>query len=203
MTKKTQPAELVEFARSAALLAADQNQVGEHLQTIDEGDSAYSLIFDAKMVGYAGWRWSVTVYAPAKQEPTVSEVVLIPGDDALLAPAWVPWAERLADWKALQAELEAQAAAEAAELESDEDADEDDEPADSAGEDEDGEESADADFEDVDEEDSMTLEEQEKLALANPEEGVDSEQDADDAGPRPPRFGRRNRGRKNNKNRKN
>src|SRR5206468_12931732 len=45
---------------------------------------------------YRGWRWAVTLArAPVSTEPTVEEVVLLPGEDALLAPAWVPWSERL------------------------------------------------------------------------------------------------------------
>jgi hypothetical protein len=42
-------------------------------------------------------------------------VVLTAGEDSLAAPAWVPWSERLADYQALQAELEKQAALDAEE----------------------------------------------------------------------------------------
>ena len=201
MTKRTAP-DLVDLAKSAAIDAADSKSVGEYIETIDEGDSTFTYLFSAKLKGYAGWRWSVTLFAPAKQEPTVSEVLLLPGEDALLAPAWVPWAERLADWKALQAELEAQAALDAAEAEDAEGEIEDDLTGDEL--DVDDEDSAeDADFEIVEEDDAPSLEDEESSALADSEEGIDAEQDADDAGPRPPRFGRRNRRRKNDKNRKN
>jgi hypothetical protein len=45
---------------------------------------------------YRGWRWAVTLLrAPQDSTPNVAEVTLLPGDDALLAPAWVPWTERL------------------------------------------------------------------------------------------------------------
>ena len=45
---------------------------------------------------YAGWRWAVTVArAPRSKVITVDESVLLPGPDALLAPAWVPWQDRL------------------------------------------------------------------------------------------------------------
>ena len=48
------------------------------------------------MPGYAGWHWAVTVARVAgSTHVTVDEVVLLPGADALLAPAWVPWHERL------------------------------------------------------------------------------------------------------------
>jgi hypothetical protein len=56
------------------------------------------------------------MFSAEGQPSTISEVVLVPTGLSLQAPAWVPWSERLADYQALQAELEA-AAAEAAELE--------------------------------------------------------------------------------------
>src|SRR6202021_498358 len=46
--------------------------------------------------GYTGWRWAVTVTrAPRSKVVTVDESVLLPGADSLLAPAWVPWQDRL------------------------------------------------------------------------------------------------------------
>jgi hypothetical protein len=46
--------------------------------------------------GYAGWRWAVTVARASRSKlVTVDEVVLLPGPDALLAPEWVPWRDRL------------------------------------------------------------------------------------------------------------
>ncbi|MCW2691370.1 MAG: hypothetical protein JWR37_6260, partial [Mycobacterium sp.] len=52
--------------------------------------------FLAKMPGYQGWQWAVVVAAyPGADHATVSEVVLIPGPTALLAPQWVPWEERV------------------------------------------------------------------------------------------------------------
>jgi hypothetical protein len=39
----------------------------------------------------------------------------VSGEESLAAPAWVPWSERLADYQALQAELEKQAALDAEE----------------------------------------------------------------------------------------
>ena len=45
---------------------------------------------------YGGWRWAVTVArAPRAKIVTVDESVLLPGPDSLLAPAWVPWQDRL------------------------------------------------------------------------------------------------------------
>jgi hypothetical protein len=46
--------------------------------------------------GYPGWRWAVTVVRAARAKVvTVSEVVMLPGEASLLAPAWVPWSERI------------------------------------------------------------------------------------------------------------
>ena len=45
---------------------------------------------------YVGWRWAVTVArADGSEHVTVDEVVLLPGSGALLAPAWLPWSERV------------------------------------------------------------------------------------------------------------
>ncbi|MGH3336509.1 MAG: DUF3027 domain-containing protein, partial [Nocardioides sp.] len=46
--------------------------------------------------GYAGWRWSVTVARASRQKTvTIDEIVLMPGDGALVAPEWVPYKERI------------------------------------------------------------------------------------------------------------
>lgn len=78
-----------------------------------EEDGSVSLRFENRLPGYPGWYWTVTVARVADEEPTVLEVELLPGDGALLAPEWVPWAERLADYRAHQAELAEQAASDA------------------------------------------------------------------------------------------
>lgn len=98
-----------DLARKAAIDASPASSVGEFIEAFEDGENLVTYIFESKQKGYVGWRWSVTVFAGDKNA-TVSEVVLIPGPDSLVAPDWVPWSERLADYKALQAELEAQAA---------------------------------------------------------------------------------------------
>ena len=117
MTKKLNEKHLA-AARAAAVGQASEHAVGELLGHSTE-DSLTTFVFTSKLKGYVGWNWSVSVFQGAKgDEPTISEVLLLPGDQALLAPNWVPWSERLADYKALQAELEAQAALDALEAES-------------------------------------------------------------------------------------
>jgi Protein of unknown function (DUF3027) len=98
----------VEQARAAAAeTAGDPDLVGEHLGATPEAEAPELLgevlthSFASRLPGYVGWRWAVTVArvpgeAMSAENPvTVDEVVLLPGEDALLAPAWVPWHERL------------------------------------------------------------------------------------------------------------
>ncbi|GAA4365890.1 DUF3027 domain-containing protein [Actinomadura sp. NPDC048032] len=89
-------AEAVDLAREAAEETAGQTQVGEHLGLRAEGDRVVTHYFVCLDPAYTGWRWAVTVTRASRaRNVTVSECVLLPGDDALLAPPWVPWLERL------------------------------------------------------------------------------------------------------------
>lgn len=205
--------ELQEFARQAAKAGAPANTVGQFVELIDEGDEVYTYLFETKQKGYVGWRWSVTVFA-GLEEPSISEVLLMPGPDSLVAPNWVPWSERLADWKALQAELERQAAEEAAlaaeEGEDAEDLDEDLDDEDSDLDEEESDDVEDADSDHVDHEETGLVAESddahvnqagdaievEDSAIADLEPGEDAESDTGKTRKRVPRFIRR-RGRKN------
>ncbi|MEV6763558.1 DUF3027 domain-containing protein [Streptomyces sp. NPDC051105] len=89
-------AEAVDLARTAAEEAAAPGVVGEHAGTVAEGDRVVTHYFECKELGYRGWRWAVTVARASRAKVvTLDEVVLLPGSDALLAPEWVPWSERL------------------------------------------------------------------------------------------------------------
>ncbi|QIG40027.1 DUF3027 domain-containing protein [Microbacterium sp. 4R-513] len=72
--------------------------------TVEDG-GVVSLRFENRLAGYPGWFWTVSVAVVDGSEPTVLETELVPGDGALLAPDWVPWAERLAEYHAAQAAL--------------------------------------------------------------------------------------------------
>ncbi len=100
--------------------------VGPAAGYIAEDDGSVSLRFENRLPGYPGWYWTVTVAQVEDAEPTVLEVELMPADGALLAPEWVPWAERLAEYRAHQAELAEQAAASASEADDDDDDESDD-----------------------------------------------------------------------------
>ena len=86
----------VEDARRALLEQVGATDVGEHLGHVAEDDRVVTHLFDCRRVGYRGWRWAVTVArAPRLKSVTVDEVVLLPGDEAIVAPPWVPWKDRI------------------------------------------------------------------------------------------------------------
>jgi hypothetical protein len=86
----------VDVARTALLDVVAADDVGEHLGHQVEDEHVVTHYFACRRTGYRGWRWSVTVTrAPDDARVTVDEAVLLPGDDAVLAPAWVPWRERI------------------------------------------------------------------------------------------------------------
>ncbi|GAA3131271.1 DUF3027 domain-containing protein [Planomonospora alba] len=86
----------VDLARSAIEENVRPDQIGEHLGVEGEGDRVVTHYFACLDRAYRGWRWAVTVVRAARaRNVTVSEVVLLPGSGALLAPPWVPWSERL------------------------------------------------------------------------------------------------------------
>jgi hypothetical protein len=86
-----------DLARAAAVEeAGDPAAVGEHLGADAEGDRLVLHRFASLSPAYRGWIWTVvTTRAPRVRKVTVDDVVLMPGDDALLAPPWVPWSQRL------------------------------------------------------------------------------------------------------------
>ena len=89
-------AEAVDLARAAAEEAAAPGVVGEHAGLVSEGDRVVTHFFECRELGYRGWRWAVTVARASRAKiVTLDETVLLPGPDALLAPEWVPWSERL------------------------------------------------------------------------------------------------------------
>lgn len=89
--------EAVEIARTAAQEVSGLGDVGEYLGYTQDGERLGSHRFATTAPGYRGWHWTVTVARVARaRHATICEVELLPGADALLAPAWVPWSERLA-----------------------------------------------------------------------------------------------------------
>jgi hypothetical protein len=86
----------VDLARDAVLEIAPAEHVGEHVEAVAEADLLVTHFFACTSTAYRGWRWAVSVVRVEDAEvATVAEVVLLPGSDALLPPAWVPWQERV------------------------------------------------------------------------------------------------------------
>lgn len=71
--------------------------VGDYVDAVNEGDRLVTHLFECNLSGYKGWHWAVVVTrAPRARKVTVCETALLPGHDAISAPVWVPWSERLA-----------------------------------------------------------------------------------------------------------
>lgn len=87
----------VDLAYEAAVEAAGEREaVGPHLSASEDADRLLTHLFACTLPGYRGWVWAVTVArAPRGRDATVCESHLVPADDALLAPSWVPWADRV------------------------------------------------------------------------------------------------------------
>jgi hypothetical protein len=88
----------LELARSAAIAdAGNQELVGADVSVeIDDDGRVETYLFEANLAGYKGWRWCVTIaIVDKKSEPTICDVVVLPGPDALLAPEWVSYRDRI------------------------------------------------------------------------------------------------------------
>lgn len=75
---------------------APEQAIGPVHHIRGEEERLTTHLFECALPGYRGWFWFATLSrAPRSKKVTVCEIGLLPGDDALLAPAWVPWADRL------------------------------------------------------------------------------------------------------------
>lgn len=85
------------IARSVArAMADDPDQVGAFVEAIDMGDGVTDFRFATEYRGYEGWQWSVTLFHDEELDRwTVNESSLVPTDQALRPPEWVPWKDRL------------------------------------------------------------------------------------------------------------
>jgi len=95
--------ERIRLAREALAEITADDTVGELTGQTPEGEGVTTLTFSSTMLGYPGWHWTVSVAELPGEAPTVLEAELLPGDGALLAPDWVPWSERLEEYRAAQA----------------------------------------------------------------------------------------------------
>lgn len=133
------PSQYETLAREALLEITPAQTIGALASESTDDDGVITVRFASLLGGYPGWQWNVSLAHVDGYDPTVIEAELLPDQGALLSPDWVPWSERLAEYKAAQeaAGLEAEQGGEADE--------------DGASQDDEG----DLDDEDLDDEDDM------------------------------------------------
>ena len=107
--KKTYPAKIdievnkndifgaLNIAKQAVIEDAGKSEyVGEFYSIDSDEERVATYLFHAKLPGYSGWMWAVTVAKVDDKSPaTICDVVLLPGSKALLAPNWVPYSQRI------------------------------------------------------------------------------------------------------------
>jgi len=114
-------ADLTALATSA-LLEITQAHTYRIPPTVIRGEGIATVTFASAERGYPGWFWTVNMSDVEGITPTALELQLLPGDKALVAPEWVPWADRMEEYLLHEKEL-SDAAAEA---DDDDDDDDDD-----------------------------------------------------------------------------
>ncbi len=96
-TSAVEPA-VVDIARTAVVqgqTSGESQGLGEHLATHEDSSGLMVVEFACTLPAYPGWRWTVVLAQGAGDEATVCDVVLLPGEGALVAPDWVPWRDRV------------------------------------------------------------------------------------------------------------
>jgi hypothetical protein len=89
-------AQAVDLARTAAGDVGGAGAVGDYLGAEAEEERVVTHVFGCLDPAYRGWRWAVTVARASRSKTvTVSESLLVPGPNAILAPPWIPWRERV------------------------------------------------------------------------------------------------------------
>ncbi|WP_239519512.1 DUF3027 domain-containing protein [Arcanobacterium phocisimile] len=86
----------IDVAREALTDITRPDRVGDHVGMVQEDERLVTHAFECLLPGYRGWYWTVSlVRAPRAKKASVAELSILPGEDALLAPDWVPWSDRL------------------------------------------------------------------------------------------------------------
>ncbi|MFM6968232.1 MAG: DUF3027 domain-containing protein [Microbacteriaceae bacterium] len=138
--------------RDALAQITPTGTIGE-LVSSEQTDNIATLRFTSHMPGYGGWDWVVSL-AVEGDDTTILETELVAGDEAVVAPDWVPWADRLRDYEeSLAAGNEVEEviiAADDDELDDDDDDDDDDDLDEDEGDDEDDEDDFDDDVDEID-----------------------------------------------------
>lgn len=106
----------------AALLEITTLDTFRDAPVVTRGEDTVDVAYPSTQQGYPGWKWTVSLAHAEGMEPTVLELELLPGEGSLVAPDWVPWADRLEEYLLHEKELKEQEAA----ADSDDDDDDDD-----------------------------------------------------------------------------
>jgi hypothetical protein len=86
----------VEVARNAVETIAKPGEIGPHIGARSEGERVVTHLFESRLAGYDGWQWYAVVTRNSRSKVvTISELGLLPSEDSILAPEWVPWAKRV------------------------------------------------------------------------------------------------------------
>jgi hypothetical protein len=97
----------VEVARSAIEGITAASDIGEHVAAKSEGDRLVTHLFESRLPGYLGWQWYAVLTRNSRSKVvTVNELGLLPSEDSVLAPEWVPWAERVRPEDAQEADAQ-------------------------------------------------------------------------------------------------
>lgn len=90
--------EAVDTAKTALTEFYVAEDIGDHLGTSADDERVVTHRFASKVPGYDGWELFATLArAPRSKRVTVCETGMLPGDEAILAPDWVPWMERASE----------------------------------------------------------------------------------------------------------
>lgn len=91
-------AESVDTARTALSDFAEASEIGDHIGVSADDERLVTHRFAAKVRGYGGWELFTTLArAPRSKVITVCESGMLPGENAIQAPQWVPWMERASE----------------------------------------------------------------------------------------------------------
>ena len=91
------PKALEQAARSALETITPADTIGSVLSS-EESDGIANVRFGSNLPGYIGWDWVASLAVDGKST-TVLETELLASDDAIQAPEWVPWADRLREYE--------------------------------------------------------------------------------------------------------
>jgi hypothetical protein len=152
---------VITAAHAALLEITEETTVGSLLGVDEPEAGVVDVLYASAMPGYPDWRWTVSVSVlDGVDAPSVLELELLPGEGSILAPEWVPWAERVTD-------------ADTAEV--DDESDEDLEDDDDDESDDDLEDDLDDDDDDDDDDSDEEIDEIDLLGAADDIDGVDFE----------------------------